>query len=180
VKLREHISRRHLAELALNRALTHVPVNELRIRYLRMLGASLGPNIYLFGGSEFIRPDLLSIERNCHIGRSCQIDARGGISIGANVVIASHTLLITADHDVQSPDFAGRVAPIAIDDRAWIASRAVVLKGVRIGEGAVVAAGTVVHRDVAPWSIVSGAPAQVIGERSRHQTYEIDQGPEFY
>jgi acetyltransferase-like isoleucine patch superfamily enzyme len=56
----------------------------------------------------------------------------------------------------------------------------VVLKGVTVGEGAVVAAGSVVHRDVAPYSIVSGVPAVGIGERSRDLNYEVDYGPRWY
>lgn len=147
---------------------------------LRRLGLTGGGNLYFFGGSEFLAIRHLHVESNCHIGRMCQVDARGGISIGSNVVIASHVLLITADHDIQGPDFLGRLAPIRLEDRVWIGSRAVILKGVSIGEGAVVAAGSVVHRDVPPWSIVSGVPAQVIGTRDTLQRYEIVDGPEFY
>lgn len=157
-----------------------MPLNDLRLAYLRAIGLTAGEHTYLFGGSEVIAPRRISIAGNCHIGRLCQIDGRGGITIGRNVVIASHTLLITADHDPQSPDFAGRLGPIIIDDRAWLGSRVTVLKGVHIGEGAVVAAGSVVHRDVDPWTIVSGVPAVPIGTRSRDQSYEIDYGPRWY
>jgi putative colanic acid biosynthesis acetyltransferase WcaF len=171
---------RAIAELVLNRVVTHVPFNPLRIGVLRLLGASLGPNVYFFGGSEFLAPQHLRIAGNCHVGRSCQIDARGGITLGRNVVIASHTILVTADHDIQDPSFIGRLGAIDIGDRVWIASRAVVTKGVTIGEGAVVAAGSVVTEDVAPWTVVGGVPARPIGTRSPHQTYEIDDGPTWY
>ena len=100
--------------------------------------------------------------------------------MGRNVVIASHALLITADHDIQSPGFEGRLGRIVIHDRVWIGSRATILKGVTIGEGAVVAAGAVVVSDVAPWSVVGGVPAVPIGRRSSVQEYEIDYGPEWY
>lgn len=171
---------RAFGELLHNRLLTHVPWNSARLAYLRVLGMSAGPHTHLFGGSEVLSPQNLTIHGNCHIGRFCQIDARGGITIGRNVVIASHTLLITADHDVQAPGFDGRLGRITIEDRVWLGSRVVVLKGVTIGEGAVVAAGSVVHRDVPPWTIVSGVPAQPIGRRNSHQTYEIDSGPQWY
>lgn len=171
---------RAAVELVHNRVVTHIPWNALRLRYLKALGLTSGAHTYLFGGSEVLAPENLHIEGNCHIGRLCQLDARGGITIGRNVVIASHTLLITADHDVQSPDFDGRLGPIHIEDRVWIGSRVVVLKGVTIGEGAVVAAGSVVHRDVPAWAIVSGVPAAVIGERSSDQRYVINYGPQWY
>jgi len=172
--------RRELAELFFNRIATHVPLNSLRVWLLRMLGATIGPHVYLFGGSEFIAPHRLTIEANCHIGRFCQIDARGGIEIGSNVVIASHTLLVTADHDIRSPAFDGQTGPIHIGDRVWIASRATITRGVAVGEGAVVAAGAVVVRDVRAWTVVGGVPARPIGSRPQQQTYQVDRGPQWY
>ena len=167
-------------ELVFNRVLTHVPSNALRLRALRALGADLGEHVYLFGGSEVLEPGNLRIAGRCHVGRFCQVDARGGIDIGWDVVIASHVLLVTADHDLRDPGFAGRLGPIVIGDRAWLASRATVVGGVTIGEGAVVAAGAVVTEDVPPWTIVGGVPARPIGERPREQHYRIDYGPERY
>lgn len=172
--------RRQPLELFHNRVLTHVPINDLRVAYLRLIGMRAGSHTYLFAGSEVLSPQSVEIAGNCHIGRFCQIDGRGGIRIGKNVVIASHTLLITADHDPQSEDFGGRLGAIVLEDRVWLGSRVTVLKGVTIGEGAVVAAGSVVHRDVPPWTIVSGVPAQKIGDRSKQQTYRIDYGPRWY
>lgn len=169
-----------ILELLFNRMVTHVPVNRLRISMLRLLGADLGQHTYLFGSSEVLAPKHLTISGQVHIGRYCQIDARGGIDIGRNVVIASHTLLITADHDPDDPGFSGRLGGITIGDRAWIGTRATILKGVTIGEGAVVAAGAVVIADVAPWTIVAGVPAHALRERSREQIYEIDYGPNLY
>jgi len=177
---RERPSGRAVAELLYNRLLTHVPNNPMRLGYLRALGLSAGPHVYLFAGSEIIAPRSIQIAGNCHIGRFCQLDGRGGISIGRNVVIASHTLLITADHDPDDASFAGRLAPITIGDRCWIASRVTVLKGVTVGSGAVISAGAVVSRDVEPWTVVAGVPARKIGERSRQQSYEISFGPIWY
>jgi len=144
---------------------------------LRVLGAEIGPHAYLTTGTEYIAPQGLRITGGLHVGRFCLIDARGGISIGRNVVIASHVLLITADHDIADPEFGGRLGAIEIGDRAWIGSRATVLRGVTIGEGAVVAAGAVVTRDVPPWTVVSGVPARAVATRPTHQTYELDFGP---
>lgn len=173
-------SRREAAELLMNRLVTHIPHNGLRVASLRALGMRSGDHTYLFGGSEFLAPQNLELAGKCHIGRSCQVDARGGIRVGENVVIASHVLLITADHDLQAPDFAGRLGRIEIADRVWIASRAVVTRGVTIGEGAVVAAGAVVLNDVPPWTVVGGVPARPIGTRNPEQSYEILSGPQWY
>ena len=171
---------RERAELTFNRLITPIPVNSLRIWWLRKLGARLGGHTYLFGGSEVLAPHRLSIDGQVHVGRFCQIDARGGIYIGKNAVIASHCLLITADHDPDDPGFPGRLGSIQIGERAWIGSRVTVLKGVSIGEGAVVAAGAVVTEDVPAWKKAGGVPARVIGERPADQTYEINYGPSIY
>ena len=171
---------RSALELLFNRGITHVPWNELRLTCLRVLGLRAGPHTYMFGGSEVIAPQNITVTGNCHIGRYCQLDGRGGITIGANVVIASHALLVTADHDPHDAMFAGRLGSINVEDYAWIGSRAVVLRGVTIGKGAVVAAGAVVQRDVPAWSIVGGVPAKMIGKRSDDVRYKIESGPRWY
>jgi putative colanic acid biosynthesis acetyltransferase WcaF len=177
---RAPMARYEWAELFFNRFITHIPHNPLRIRALTLLGAELGPHVYLFGGSEVIGARRLHIAGNCHVGRYCQVDARGGIRIGTNVVIASHTVLITAYHDVNDPTFPGRLGSITIEDRVWLATRVTVTSGVTIGEGAVAAAGSVIARDVRPWSVVAGVPARVVAERNPDQLYQIDFGPTYY
>lgn len=167
---------RALLEGFMNSVLTHLPMNVVRVAALRVLGASIGPHVYLRSGSEYLAPENLRIAGGLHLGRGCQIDARGGIEIGSNVVIASHVLMITADHDIRASDFRGRLGAISIGDRVWIGSRAMLLKGVTIGEGAVVAAGAVVARDVPAWTVVAGVPARPIDTRPTHQTYRIDYG----
>jgi maltose O-acetyltransferase len=68
---------------------------------------------------------------------------------------------------------------VIIGDHVWIAYRAVILPGVTIGEGAVVAAGAVVTRDVEPFPIVAGVPAKKIGERNRNLDYQLHFSPLF-
>jgi putative colanic acid biosynthesis acetyltransferase WcaF len=170
----------HFCELLYNRLVTHIPHNPIRIAFLKKMGAIIGGNVYLYGGSEIICPARLTIGDNCHIGRFCQIDARGGINIGHNVCIASHTLVITADHNIHSPNFEGRLGAVEIGDYVWLCSRVIVVKGVKIGNGAVVAAGSVVTKEVLSHSVVSGVPAVCIGSRSSHLTYDLSNGPVWY
>lgn len=177
---RPRATRRDWAELVFNRLITHIPFNPLRIRALKVLGATLGPNVYIFGGTEVIGIKHLVIAGNCHVGRFCRLDARGGLTIGTNAVIASGTTFVTAYHDIDDPTFPGKLAPIAAGDRVWIATNATVTGGVTIGEGAVVAAGAVVTNDVDPWTVVAGVPARPISKRDSNQTYEIDFGPRYY
>ena len=128
--------------------------------------------------TEVLDPRSVAIGRGTTIGRNCLLDSRGGITLGRDVNVSSFVLLITGTHDVQSGDaFADSYAPIVVGDRAWIATRATVLGGVTIGEGAVVAAGAVVTRDVEPFSIVGGVPARPIAARTRALSYHLTWRP---
>ncbi|MDP9183792.1 MAG: acyltransferase [Actinomycetota bacterium] len=167
-------------ELAFNMIVTHIPSRRLRRFWLRTLGAELASNSAIFRGTTVLHPLGLQVGDNTTIGWRCVLDARAGIRIGANVSIASDTQLITADHDINDPEFAARMAPIEVHDHAWLATRALLLKGVVVGEGAVVAAGAVVTKDVAPRTVVAGNPARRISDRRLNPEYTIDFNPRWY
>lgn len=95
----------------------------------------------------------------------------GGVRIGDNVRIAANAVIVSSSHVISSTRtpiaFQGHTARgIAIEDDVWIGANSTVLDGVVIGRGSVVAAGAVVNRDVAPYSIVGGVPARRIRSRS--------------
>jgi maltose O-acetyltransferase len=108
----------------------------------------------------------------------CLLDGRVyPIHIGNDVSIGPEATILTLGHDPQSPDFADKGGEVVIGNHAWIAYRAIILPGVRIGEGAVVAAGAVVTRDVEPFAIVAGSPARKVGERNRNLSYQLNFHP---
>jgi acetyltransferase-like isoleucine patch superfamily enzyme len=91
------------------------------------------------------------------------IASKTSIIIGNNVRIGPYTLIMDSDfHDIQEHSSEGRSKPIVIHDNTWIASKVIILKGVTIGEGSVIAAGAVVTKDVPPYSMVAGVPAEVV------------------
>jgi maltose O-acetyltransferase len=71
------------------------------------------------------------------------------------------------NHDYNDIHFCGKGAPVEIGKYAWICSRAIILPGITIGEGAVVASGAIVTKDVAPYTVVGGIPAKRIGNREK-------------
>ena len=87
------------------------------------------------------------------------------IVIGAQATVSQGVKLCTASHDIASRIMELTTAPIAVGANAWIAGWSIVLPGVTIGEGAVVAAGAVVTKDVEPWTVVGGNPAKFIKRR---------------
>lgn len=93
------------------------------------------------------------------------LGVRQKLVIGKNVRIAPYSLLLDSDyHDLRNRQNDGRTGAIIIEDDVWIATRSLILKNVRIGKGAVVAAGSVVTKDVAPYTVVGGSPARFIKE----------------
>jgi maltose O-acetyltransferase len=162
-----------LGSYVTNDIVSHIPSFALRhLWYERYVGLTLaeGARIHLhcafwhYGPAE-VRRVKARIGARTWIGRRCCLDLRGGLEIGADVSVSPEVMILTSAHDVNSPKFDLTVAAVVIEDNVWIGSRATVLPGVKIGRGAVVAAGAVVTRDVDPLTIVGGVPARQIGAR---------------
>lgn len=103
------------------------------------------------------------IGAGCFIQQGCTFFDRGGIAIGDHVFIGPKVNLITLNHDMTPENRATTYCkPIRIEDNAWIGVGATILPGVTVGKNAVVAAGSVVTRDVAPGTIVGGNPAKFL------------------
>lgn len=154
-----------------NVLLNKIPSRHFRKMTDKILGAQIGQKSFLFRRVEVLFPKGLNIGKNVTVGWFSLLDARGGILIGNNVIIASYVKLITGSHDINSPIFEAVFSSIVIEDYVWICTGATICQGVRIGKGAVVASGAVVTRDVKPYTVVGGIPARIIAERDRVQTY---------
>jgi len=146
----------------------------LRLYLYRRIGLRVGKNCVIRRGIYLASPNHLEVGDGSFLGRA-SLYCTGGVTIGKNVNVSDGVVIITAKHDVNSPKFEASYEPIIIQDWAWIATNAIILGGVTVGEGAVVAAGAVVTKDVPPYAIVGGNPAQVIGERKK-QTFEYSPG----
>src|SRR3989344_3756475 len=137
-----------------------------------------GENLYLGIGARIFAPVNLVIGDNVYIGKYSIIECDG--KIGNNVLIASNVGLVgRRDHDFKEIEKSireaswigndlnnkGRTLKLVIEDDCWIGYGAIILTGVKIGRGAIIGAGSVVTKDVKPYSIVLGNPAKKIGMR---------------
>lgn len=145
--------------------LKRIPSRRIRTALLRRLGAKIAKNVSMFASVEIRNPRGLLISEGCSIGPKVLLDARKGLEIGKNVTIAYDAIIWTLHHDMNSADFRGYGGKTTIDEYAWICSRSILLPGIHIGKGAVVASGAVVTKDVEPYTIVGGVPAKPIGKR---------------
>ena len=105
----------------------------------------------------------LTVGDDTYVNNGAVLSARQSVTVGARCQIASGVILMDADfHAVGALSAPGKAAPIVIEDDVWLATRAVVLKGVTVGRGSVVATGAVVTKDVPPYTLVAGVPARPI------------------
>lgn len=171
-----------LANLIRRNALLRQAARDLRMRYRRWRSGlqHVDPTFYAVSGST-IAADLVAGPFS-FVGADCFIGPR--VRLGKYVMLAPRVGIVGADHrfDVagEAIIFSGRpaVPETTIEDDAWIGFGAIIIAGVRVGRGAIVAAGAVVTRDVPPYEIHGGVPARRIGarfsddgDRTRHDAF---------
>lgn len=131
-------------------------------------GCSLDDNVVLLCSGAACANKLV-IRSGTYINRFAMLDAHEKIEIGANCMIGPHCYITDGDHGQAAGRLVNEQAmntrPVMIEDNVWLGAGVIVLKGVRIGRSAVVAAGAVVTKDVAPGEVVAGVPARPIHTR---------------
>ena len=133
-------------------AMTRLPIGgKTRCRLERLRGVKIGKQVFLAGGNilDRVRPDLITIEDY--------------VSLAGGVVILTHSNPTKPLREILGPS-SNNVAPVTIKRGAWIAVNVVILPGVTIGECAIVASGSVVTKDVPPFTLAGGSPAKVLRE----------------
>jgi acetyltransferase-like isoleucine patch superfamily enzyme len=149
------------------------PFCRLKVYLLRKLGASIGLNCFIHQNVFIAGHDSLCIGSSCVLSRGATIVASGGLTIGDNVLVGYDSKILTRNHkipqDWSAPiRWAGHInKPVVIEDDCWLGSNVVVLPGVTIRKGCVIAAGGVVTRDTEEYGIYGGIPAKLIKIRER-------------
>jgi maltose O-acetyltransferase len=144
-------------------------LGRVRTWALRLCGLRLGRGTIVSGALRLSGPrgalDRLTLGATCFLNGQIYFDLTASISVGDNVTLGHHVMLVTADHDIGEAYYRCgplRPRPIVIEDGAWIGAGATLLPGVTLGRGCVVAAGAVVRRDVPAGAVVGGVPARVL------------------
>jgi acetyltransferase-like isoleucine patch superfamily enzyme len=161
-----------------NDGLSHLPSRRIRAIVLRRWLGHLGSGSGVQMHCRFLHGPGVHLGERCVINHGCLLDGRRyPIRVGSDGSIGPEAAILTLGHDPRSPEFADRGGPVTIGDHVWIGFRAIVLPGVTIGEGGVVAAGAVVSRDIPPFTIVAGNPARPIGSRPHPLSYALSYRP---
>lgn len=136
-----------------------------RVWLLRAWGARIHGRPFVSQSARIRIPWHLEMHDRACIGERAEVYNLGRVIIGEGATVAQESLLCGGTHDFSSPRLELLTGDIVIGPQAFVGARACVLPGITIGAGSVVGAGAVVTRDTAPWSIVAGNPARVIGAR---------------
>lgn len=152
-------------ELMLLRWVGYIPSHAVRLFFYRLSGIRIGAESKIHMWCNFFDPKNINIGKDTIIGDHVFLDGRAELMIGNHVDIASSVLIYNSQHDTESADFHAIEKEVVIEDYVFLGPRAIILPGVKIGKGAIVAAGAVVTKDVSPFKVVGGVPAVEIGER---------------
>lgn len=153
-----------------------IPSHLLRKFLLKyVLKMNIMDNVTIYGRGEIWEPHNIVIGKGSIIGDKAFLDGRYGIEIGEHVNMGIDVMIFTNQHDVQSPTFGcdGKHGKVTIGNRVWLGARTIILPGITVGDGAVIASGAVVTTDVEPFSIYGGIPARKIATRNTALVYEF-------
>ncbi len=153
----------------------------LHLRYKRKKFHSIGTQAdFIQPHSKFIFSENISIGNYAKILDYAYFDARGSISIGECTIIAPRCTILSVNHHYDEHhaeylpfDNLNLLKPVKVGNYCWIGREVMILPGVTIGDAAVIAAGSVVTKDVPPYCIVGGNPAKIIKKRDKEKTDEL-------
>ncbi|MEA2056661.1 MAG: acyltransferase, partial [Patescibacteria group bacterium] len=150
----------------------YIPFHSVRRFFYRLFGMKIGKKSSLHMMARIYDPRHIEIGQGTLIGEKATLDGRrqlpnsnGGLKIGNHVDIASEVMIWTSQHDIHDPHMNPIEEQVVIEDYVFIGPRSIILPGVTIGQGAVVAAGAVVTKDVPAKTVVAGTPAKKIEQR---------------
>ncbi|HOK41453.1 MAG TPA: acyltransferase [bacterium] len=139
--------------------------NQIRKELLKIAGVKIGKGSFVYPDVKILKPANLTIGNDSFINFNCLLSAYEKIIIGNRVAISYNVTIITETHNPEDENFKAIIKPVIIEDNVWIGANSLILPGVRIKEGAIIAAGSVVTKDVDEYTIVGGVPAKFIKER---------------
>ena len=134
---------------------------------LRRFGAKIGPNARIYPRARIWAPWNLVCADLVGIADDAVIYNAAEVRFGSHAIVSQQAYVCTATHDFDDPAFPMTVAPISIGSYAWVCARACVLPGVSIGDGAVLALGSIATKNLEPWQVYAGNPAKRIKPRRR-------------
>jgi putative colanic acid biosynthesis acetyltransferase WcaF len=141
------------------------PFHSWRASLLRGFGAKLGPNCHFYPRSRVWAPWNLECADGVTLGDEAEIYNPSLVTMGSHAIVSQQAYICGATHDYNDPAFPLISFPMSLGAYSWVCARASVSPGVNVGEGAVLGLGSVATRDLEPWTVYAGVPAQRVKQR---------------
>lgn len=151
-----------------------IPLHFVRKIFYIASGINMPFNSTIHIGASFFNPQNITIGHDTIIGDHCFLDGRAKLTIGNHVGIASQVLIYNDEHNIHSDNYENSFGSVEIGDYVFIGPRSIILPNIKIGKGAVVAAGAVVTKNIPDFEIWGGIPAQKISDRkNKNPNYKL-------
>lgn len=144
------------------------PMHAWRAGVLRLFGAKLARGVHIYPTAKIWAPWNLVCGDSATIGEDAIVYNPKLVRLGSHAIVSQYAYLCGATHDYQDPAFPLIAYEITLGAYSWICARATVQPGVTVGDGSVLALGSVATRDLEPWVVYGGIPARPLKERKRH------------
>lgn len=142
----------------------HEP-DRMRELFSELIGKPVDKTFMLFPPFTTDCGKNINLGKNVFINSGCRFQDQGGIFIGDGVLVGHNVIIATLNHGFKPENRADLIpAPVRIGNKAWIGSGSIILPGITVGENAIVAAGSVVTKDVSANAVVAGNPARILRE----------------
>jgi putative colanic acid biosynthesis acetyltransferase WcaF len=156
------------------------PMHAWRAFLLRCFGAKLGANVHIYPKASIWAPWNLICADTATIADEAIVYNPSPITLGSHAIVSQQAYLCGATHAYDEPGFPLVSYPMSLGDHVWICARATVQPGISVGEGAVLALGSVATGDLQPWTVYGGVPARKIKMRTeRNGTRKMEASNEF-
>ncbi|MEO6981442.1 MAG: acyltransferase [Mucilaginibacter sp.] len=149
----------------------HNLFNVFKANFLRLLGSKIGRRITFYPGIKISPGNHLKLGDQVDLAWGVLITTAGGVEIGDRTLVGYNTMIFSANHvvppGIEKIFYAGHAKKkVSIANDVWIGAGCIILPGVTVGEGAIIGAGSVVTKDVKPYTLVGGVPARLIKNRN--------------
>jgi len=148
-----------------------LPLHHVRRFFYRLAGVKIGQGSTVHMRVRLYDPRNIRIGKDSIIGERVVLDGRAPLTIGDHVDIATGAMIFNSQHNIHDPNFTATEAAVQVGDYVFIGPNAIILPGVTIGKGAVIAAAAVVTKDVEPGTVVGGVPAKFLSNRGVDQLH---------
>lgn len=151
-----------------------IPIHTIRKTFYILSGINIPMDSNIYMGANFFNPSGITIGHDSLIGSNTFLDGRAPLTIGNHSSLASEVMIYNDEHNIHSQNYENSFGPVTIGDYVFIGPRSIILPNIKIGDGAVVAAGAVVTKDIPAYEVWGGIPAKKISDRGvKNPNYKL-------